>query len=486
MVKKVMVLVCIFGLLLSMFSLPALASDSVAHPYDDASFTTEQLSNSSSSSMISTALFPSGWGSLAPMPTPRADFAAVRGADGKIYCIGGTNGWWYRYNALRINEAYDPKTDTWQVKAQMMAGRRFTTGAQGSDGKIYVFGGFPGHYGHSMATVEAYNPKTDTWEAKAPLPRPRCCCAAVTGPDGKIYVIGGHDSTTGWTMLNDVDIYDPGTNTWRKGAPMPTARCRIAATLGPDGKIYVAGGEMYLKTFEAYDPKTDTWQTRPSMPTGRRWPGAATGADGKIYVMGGYWGASYWGYPTGVVEAYNPTTNTWSAPTHLPTARAYLGTVTFGSKIYAIGGLQINRLGDPYFLGNVEAYETAASLTLITELVAEPTQFDPYEKDGKTTISYVLGRECSVSIKVMDSSGKVVKEKLPRTGEAPGAKGSNTVVWNGVIDFPELNKNTVNSDDLSVFLAPDGIYTIKVTAKDKVNPSITDTKETKVKVKTSW
>src|SRR5262249_17748640 len=56
--------------------------------------------------------------------------------------------------------------------------------APGSDGKIYVLGGFAN-------VVQVYDPTSDTWTVTAGLAAARSGLAAATGPDGRIYALGG-------------------------------------------------------------------------------------------------------------------------------------------------------------------------------------------------------------------------------------------------------------------------------------------------------
>ena len=56
-----------------------------------------------------------------------------------------------------------------------------------------------------------------------------------------------------------------------------------------DGKIFVFGGEATTGTFnqvEAYDPRTDTWNPWAPMPTARHGLGAAA-VGGRIFVISG-------------------------------------------------------------------------------------------------------------------------------------------------------------------------------------------------------
>jgi len=166
-------------------------------------------------------------------------------------------------------------------------------------------------------------------------------------------------------LLSGLDIYDPETNVWRRGASMKIARQSLAAAFGGDGKLYVFGGcacrgsiPMYkvgdeadkarataeamaqrqsVAETEVYDPKIDTWSTAAPMPTPRMLFAAAPGADGKIYVIGGqkYWGAE----PLSLVEVYDPATNRWSRGPSLRIARVGHTAVTTGDgTIWVVGG----------------------------------------------------------------------------------------------------------------------------------------------------
>ena len=66
--------------------------------------------------------------------------------------------------------------------------------------------------------------------------------------DGRLYAIGGRVDGSYDRNLNVNEVYDPGTDRWRRVAPLPTARSGIAAAvLG--GRILVVGGEAPGGTF---------------------------------------------------------------------------------------------------------------------------------------------------------------------------------------------------------------------------------------------
>src|SRR5205807_652310 len=97
------------------------------------------------------------------------------------------------------------------------------------------------------SSVAAYNPVTDTWTTKASMPKSRVRAGAALGPDGRIYVFGGnlsngHNGNDVFEGLSpvSVDVYDPATNSWSSGPPMSGPRDALAvAGPGADGQIYL-------------------------------------------------------------------------------------------------------------------------------------------------------------------------------------------------------------------------------------------------------
>lgn len=121
---------------------------------------------------------------------------------------------------------------------------------------------------------------------------------------------------------------------WNVKAPMPTIRAAIGAT-SVNNIIYVIGGSdgsNILGIVEAYDPSTNTWQTKASMPTPRAELGIAA-VNGKIYAIGGYNGTAL-----NTVEEYDPSSNSWTSRANMPTSRSNVSVAVCNGKIYAIGG----------------------------------------------------------------------------------------------------------------------------------------------------
>jgi N-acetylneuraminic acid mutarotase len=180
---------------------------------------------------------------------------------------------------------------------------------------------------------------------------------ATLGRDGRIYVAGG--SGPGGLLADTFYAYSPGVDSWQTLAPMPSARAEAELAASRDGRIYAFGGYTgagFLRLVEAYDPSSRTWSSRTPMPSARRGHAVVAPPDGLIYIIGGVgegpganWLAS--------VDVYNPMTDTWRTAASMPTARAFFGAV-LGSdgRIYAMGGYN-----DSGYLSAVDAYDPSTN-----------------------------------------------------------------------------------------------------------------------------
>jgi len=157
-----------------------------------------------------------------------------------------------------------------------------------------------------------------TWTQKADMATARYLLGSAV-VDGKIYVIGGAPFYCGITAV--VEEYDPAADTWTRRSDMPTARQGLRAA-AVDGIIYAIGGcevapgvDRDISTVEAYDPTTDTWTRKADMPTARTLSAIAV-VDGIIYIIGGSFDEDYLSEVNveviSAVEAYDPGTDTWT------------------------------------------------------------------------------------------------------------------------------------------------------------------------------
>lgn len=273
----------------------------------------------------------SGWTLQTPVCSPTHWPAATGHPNGRIYVFGGTfNG------GTNRAQIYDPGTKQWYLGATMPALVYGAAAAVGTYGRIYVAGGSStGLLGPGISDwLQIYDPATDAWTLGTPLPNPTWTPGAAAAIDGRIYVFGG-DGT-----LTRVQIYNPSTDSWSFGAPMPGPRFELAAVTGPDSRMYVIGGMWFaaLATMDIYDPPTNTWTSGAPMSRPRNNLAAAVDADGRIYAIGGSTTYSATD-PMSSVESYDYTTNTWRAEPAMNVARAIHGAGLAGDgHLYAISG----------------------------------------------------------------------------------------------------------------------------------------------------
>jgi N-acetylneuraminic acid mutarotase len=199
----------------------------------------------------------------------------------------------------------------------------------------------------------------DTWSTSVGSlsdARERLACGVV---NGKIYAIGGY-SVRGAVLWVDVyknraEEYNPATNTWTTKAPMSMNRCFLAAC-GLNGKVYALGGgnsttaSNFTATnlVEEYDPSTDTWTIKTPMPTAR-YGLVVAAVNGKIYAIGG----DSAGGGLNTVEEYDPKTDTWAAKAPMPTKRYHMAAGVIDNKIYVAGGLNTT------WISTLEVYDPA-------------------------------------------------------------------------------------------------------------------------------
>ena len=151
----------------------------------------------------------------------------------------------------------------------------------------------------------------DKWEKLPDLPTQRNHLAMVA-IDGKIIVAGGRVNDVDSERLTTVEIYDPKTRRWTKGAPLPAPRGGITgAALG--GCMFVFGGEgernhvfgMTPNTY-GYDPRANRWTKLADLPIGVHGLKGSAVIEGRIFLPGG---AVTWGGNTGTnaMQVYRPT-----------------------------------------------------------------------------------------------------------------------------------------------------------------------------------
>jgi N-acetylneuraminic acid mutarotase len=280
---------------------------------------------------------------LEPLPNPIANNAItsmkVRG-DLYIFSlmgIGAERNWRAVSNKAYM---YDNDSGGWtELNAVPGTTGRIAAMAEAENGRVYLMGGAVVDASGNetpVSDLNIYTMDAQEWLRGADLPV-GVADAVVGSYRDRIYVIGGR-SRTG--PVNDVQVYDPESNSWQNATPSPGASVfgHAGAILG-DTIVYVDGaasakGEIsnacWLGKIDRKNLLKITWSKLPEHPgtPAFRTAAGASQRDDKIYFVGGT--ASVTNHksegldgklaePLATSFAFNVKSNAWEMiSTHVP------------------------------------------------------------------------------------------------------------------------------------------------------------------------
>jgi hypothetical protein len=117
-------------------------------------------------------------------------------------------------------------------------------------------------------------------------------------PDGRVLVLGGQTHPDHWvTAAESTELWAPtggDRSTFVRGTPPLEARSQHTATLLPDGRVLVVGGSWWdgvafvtRATAELWDPATGRFSPAGTLSQGRYDHTATLLPDGRVLVVGG-------------------------------------------------------------------------------------------------------------------------------------------------------------------------------------------------------
>lgn len=292
---------------------------------------------------------------------------------GKVLVAGGTGS--EVGNSINVTlsgtELWDPVTNTWSGAGWLRTARQNPTATLLPNGKVLLVGGgiddrlnsnTSNQYVISTVSAELYDPAASTifsaWTAAGNLTLSRMYHTATLLPNGKVLVVGGLQVKAGGnssnlnTNISSAELYDPASNTWASAGNLATARYNHSATLLPNGKVLVTGGQngaVIHASSELYDPATNTWTSAGGLINARSAHAATLLPNGKVMVAGGYslttglvnfyTTGQLDGVPMMSVELYDPATNVWSSAKSLANARySFAATLLTNGALMVAGG----------------------------------------------------------------------------------------------------------------------------------------------------
>jgi plastocyanin len=248
-----------------------------------------------------------------------------------IYCVGGSAAGAITATARVFR--YDPVADTIET---LDAGDNWPGDAVGTilpggftvlNNRLYILGGFNINVA-STNEIWEFDPTVGVgakWTQKVNTPE-GIMYAPTCAIDGIIYVAGASDfDTVGGVVIDTTNSFsfDPVANTIGSIAAIPRATGETRA-LTFNGQMYVMGGGRVAPNpsneVDIYDPASNTWTTGDPFVTGRRNFPTDTDGTNRIWLVGGY---DSTGVPVASMEIFcaagGPTPSPTPTPTVTPT-----------------------------------------------------------------------------------------------------------------------------------------------------------------------
>jgi len=277
------------------------------------------------------------------MEQPRAGHTATRLGDGRVLLAGG----WYEVSSGTLNitasaEVYDPTTQTFTAVGGMTEPRADHAALRLPDGRVFVTGGseLQGAFLADHASVEVFDPLTNAFTAwPVAMSHTRATHAMVDLLDGRWLLVGGSDADL------RPETFDTTTGTFTPFAAAAGDRARfgLAAARFASGSVSVVGGEavgdvLYFDRGTTRLLHTGSGTTRP-----RSYGTASRVAADKVLVAGGIDfanGSFVLASCDLVVEGGVAGSETFGTSVRFPTGMAnHTATVLADGRVLFCGGL---------------------------------------------------------------------------------------------------------------------------------------------------
>ena len=180
-----------------------------------------------------------------------------------------------------------------------------------------------------------------TWQFTGSLSEPKRTGVLVTLPNQTAIYVGGADASG--APLGACELYDPATAAWTLAAPMQTGRERHTVTQLNDGRLVAIGGNTSLEydmsaptgSIEIYDYTSNTWSNGGTLSIARQNHTATLLNDGTILITGGYDGNRV----LTSCEIYNPSTDSCRPAAPMLLARHdHSATLLPDGRVLVVGG----------------------------------------------------------------------------------------------------------------------------------------------------
>jgi hypothetical protein len=183
-----------------------------------------------------------------------------------------------------------------------------------------------------IAAVTVVSQTPPFWRDTGSLNIFRSSHTATLLPNGKVLVAGGNGS--GGNPINSAELYDPVSEIWTTTGSLHLSRSGHAAVLLGNGKVLVVGGMGAESSAELYDPASGQWtvtgnlRSPKALPSVIANPGLVVLTTGKVLAVG-----------AGSAELYDPASGTW-AVTGVPNTMGNAATLLQNGKVLLFAQVQ--------------------------------------------------------------------------------------------------------------------------------------------------
>jgi len=286
---------------------------------------------------------------------PRAGHSALQLANGTVLLVGGSG--LAAFPALAPAEVYDPATGGSTPTGPYVG----TGGCDFCDPSTVLADGrvlFP-----QQAPAQLYDPSSNLFSLTGAMLDDRDAAAPLL--NGNVLFAGGEDD---FGRKSTAELYDAAAGAFSSTGSMLSSRAWHTLTLLPDGRVLAAGGETEacigpqqfcyfggtVASAELYDPVSGTFSATGTMTTAREIHTATLLNDGKVLVAGGeLYAGSASPQVTASAELYTP-------PTSIPAPRLFPVSGDGQGAIWHVTTGQIASSDNPAIAGEVLATYTTS------------------------------------------------------------------------------------------------------------------------------
>ncbi len=203
---------------------------------------------------------------------------------------------------------------------------------------------------------------TGVFTATGSLSLERGAHTATLLPNGKVLVAGGDHTPTGATDIPpNGELYDSSAGNFTLTGAMSTHRDGHTATLLPNGKVLVAGGwgnGIAQTSADLYDTETGSFVPTGSLGTGRTGHTATLLPGGKVLVAGGQGNSG----SLSSAELYDASTGTFIPTGGMTAIRQYLAaSILPNGQVMVCGGEDLVGVNNP-ILASADAFDPGSAV----------------------------------------------------------------------------------------------------------------------------